>query len=49
MKNYKLALRYFSQAISYPGNMVSAVMIASLKKAKLISLIAMGEAYEIPR
>lgn len=47
-KSYADALEFFTQAIAYPGGSVSAVMVASLKKARLVSLIAYGKPYVMP-
>lgn len=48
MKKFTTALGLFSQAISYPGDNISAVMLSSLKKAKLVALIETGKKYHIP-
>jgi hypothetical protein len=49
LRKYAQALDYFMQAITLPAHAVSAVVVASLKAAKLVSLIELGTAFEIPK
>ena len=49
VKDYVTALDYLTQAIVLPAQAVSAVVVASLKMARLVSLIEHGTAYEVPK
>ena len=49
VKDYITALDYLTQAIVLPAQAVSAVVVASLKMARLVSLIEHGIAYEVPK
>ena len=49
VRDYAAALDYFTQAIVLPAQAVSAVVVASLKMARLVSLIEYGIAFEIPK
>ena len=49
VRDYSTALDYFTQAIVLPAQAVSAVVVASLKMARLVSLIEYGAAFEVPK
>jgi hypothetical protein len=49
VKKYGIALDYFLTAITLPALALSAVVTASLKAARLVSLIELGTSLEIPK
>jgi hypothetical protein len=49
VKDFPAALDCFQQAITAPAQVVSAVVIESIKKARLVSLIYYGVALDIPK
>lgn len=49
VKNYSAALAQFQQAVALPGNQISAIAVAALQKARLISLLLHGTSYELPK
>jgi hypothetical protein len=49
VKDFSAALDHFLQAITLPAQALSAVVIQALKKARLVSLILSGTAFEVPK
>jgi hypothetical protein len=49
VKKYGMALDYLLTAITLPALALSAVVTASLKAARLVSLIELGTSLEIPK
>lgn len=47
-KDYQSAIRCFNQAITSPASVISAIVVACIKKVRLVCLIATGKDYELP-
>lgn len=48
VKDFTAALEAFTQVIVTPGNALSHVVVCSIQKAKLISLIHNGTVFSLP-
>ena len=47
--NMSEALDYFNQVITTPSSAISEIVVCTLKKARLLSLILTGRLYELPK
>jgi COP9 signalosome complex subunit 3 len=49
LRKYKEALDSFDQVLSTPAHALSAIAVETFRKAMLVSLLAHGQPYTVPR